>query len=73
MKEKKTKKLNEGLFGSAKKFTDSFFDGLKTNTVNNALKKAKQNKKIPAPIIQKMTALDKLAKELEDDLKYYMD
>jgi hypothetical protein len=72
MKSKK-KNINEGLFGSAKKFTDEFFDGLKTNTTNRALQKAKQNKKIPAPIIQKMTALDKLAKELEDDLKYYMD
>ena len=62
---------NEGLFGAAKKFTDSFFDGLKVNAVNKALKQAEKNPKIPTPIIYKMKAIDKLAKELEDDLKYY--
>jgi len=29
-------KTNEGLFGAAKKFSDAFFDGLKTNAVNKA-------------------------------------
>ena len=62
---------NEGFFGAAKKFTDSFFDGLKVNAVNKALKQAEKNPKIPTPIIDKMKAIDKLAKELEDDLKYY--
>ena len=65
------KVINEGLFGAAKKFTDSFFDGLKVNAVNKALKQAEKNPKIPTPIIDKMKAIDKLAKELEDDLKYY--
>jgi hypothetical protein len=67
----KKEKINEGLFGSAKKFSDAFFDGLKANAVNRALKQAEKNPKIPTPIIDKMKAIDKLAKELEDDLKYY--
>jgi len=61
----------EGLFGAAKKFSDAFFDGLKANAVNKALKQAEKNKKVPSPIIKKMKQIDKLAKELEDDLKYY--
>jgi hypothetical protein len=64
-------KTNEGLFGSAKKFSDAFFDGLKTNATNKAFKQAQKNKKVPSKIIQKMSQIDKLAKELEDDLKYY--
>jgi hypothetical protein len=64
-------KTNEGLFGAAKKFSDSFFDGLKSNAINRALKQAEKNKKVPPPIIQKMRQIDKLAKELEDDLKHY--
>jgi len=64
-------KTNEGLFGAAKKFSDAFFDGLKSNAINRALKQAEKNKKVPPPIIQKMRQIDKLAKELEDDLKHY--
>jgi hypothetical protein len=67
----KKETINEGLFGAAKKFSDAFFDGLKSNAVNKALKQAEKNPKIPTPIIDKMKAIDKLAKELEDDLKYY--
>jgi len=63
------KKLNEGLFGAAKKFSDAFFDGLKANVTNRALEKVKQNKSIPPKIVQKMTELDKAAKELEKMLK----
>jgi hypothetical protein len=67
----KKKTINEGLFGATKKFTDAFFDGLKGNALNRALKQAEKNPKIPTPIIDKMKEIDKLAKELEDDLKYY--
>jgi hypothetical protein len=67
----KKETINEGLFGAAKKFTDAFFDGLKSNAVNKALKQAEKNPKIPTPIIDKMKEIDKLAKELENDLKYY--
>jgi len=62
-------KINEGLFGSAKRFSDAFFDGLKSNVTNNALKKAKSRKDIPVPIVKKMEELDKAAKELEKMLK----
>jgi hypothetical protein len=67
----KKKTTNENVFGSVKKFTDAFFDGLKMNAVNRAIKAAEKNPKVPIPIIEKMKAIDKLAKELEDDLKYY--
>ena len=64
-------KVNEGLFGAAKKFSDAFFDGLKTNATNRALANARKNKDIPPPIVKKMVQIDKLAKELEADLKKY--
>jgi hypothetical protein len=67
----KIKPINENIFGAARKFSDAFFDGLKGNAVNRALTQAEKNPKIPTPIIDKMKAIDKLAKELEDDLKYY--
>ena len=63
--------INEGLFGAAKKFTDAFFDGLKANATNKAINAARKNKSVPPAIIQKMVEIDKLAKQLEDDLKYY--
>jgi hypothetical protein len=62
-------KLQEGLFGAAKKFSDSFFDGLKSNVTNNALKQAKKRKDIPVPIVKKMEQLDKASRELEKMLK----
>ena len=63
------KNLNEGLFGAAKKFSDAFFDGLKSNVTNKALETAKQTKSIPPQIVKKMSELDKAAKELEKMLK----
>jgi hypothetical protein len=63
------RKLNEGLFGAAKKFTDAFFDGLKSNAVNTALEKAKKNKSVPPKIVQKMDELDRAARELEKMIK----
>jgi hypothetical protein len=65
------KPTNEGLFGTARKFTDAFFDGLKANAINNALANAKQAKKIPVPIVDKMIELDKAAKELKQMIKDY--
>jgi len=62
-------KVNEGLFGAAKKFSDAFFDGLKTNATNRALSAAKKNKKIPPRIVQKMSEIDKASKELDRMLK----
>ena len=65
------KEIKEGLFGAAKKFSDSFFDGLKSNVTNNALKNAKKRKDVPSQLIRKMTELEKLAKELQSDLEKY--
>jgi hypothetical protein len=62
-------KLNEGLFGAAKKFTDAFFDGLKSNAVNTALERAKKNKSIPPKIVKKMSDIDRASKELEQMLR----
>ena len=62
-------KINEGLFGAAKKFSNSFFDGLKTNATNRALHAAKKNKKVPPEVVQKMSQIEKASKELEKMLK----
>jgi hypothetical protein len=64
-------KVNEGLFSATKRFSDAFFDGLKSNATNRALQQAKKNKDIPAPIVQRMIEIEKLSKKLEDDLKKY--
>jgi hypothetical protein len=66
------KQINENVFDAVKRFTDAFFDGLKKNTVNKALKAAEKNPKVPPPVIQKMKEINKLAKELEKDLEYYL-
>lgn len=55
----------EGLFGTTEKFLNAFFDGLKINTLNAALEKAKQNPKMPSKLIDKMEELEKLSKELK--------
>jgi hypothetical protein len=62
-------KTNEGLFGAAKKFSDAFFDGLKSNAINKALKQAEKNKKVPPPIVKKMIEIDRAAAELEKMLR----
>ena len=64
-------KTNEGLFSASKRFSDAFFDGLKSNATNTAIKAAKKNKKVPSELIRKMTDLEKLAKELQSDLEKY--
>ncbi len=61
----------KGPISFLQKFSDSFFDGLKKDAINAALKKAEKNKKVPPPIIKKMEEIDKLADELKqmlDDL-----
>lgn len=67
----KKEKVNEGLFGAAKKFSDAFFDGLKSNATNKAIQAAKRNKQVPSELVKKMSELDKLAKELKSDLEKY--
>jgi hypothetical protein len=65
----KKKTTNENVFGSVKKFTDAFFDGLKMNAVNTALDRAKQSKSMPPNVVKKMDELDRAARELEKMLK----
>ena len=67
---KEKQPIKEGLFSSAKKFTDAFFDGLKQNATNKAILAAKKNPKVPVAIVDKMEQIAKAAKELEKDLQY---
>ena len=60
----------EGLFGTAKKISDAFFDGLKNNTINSFLARAEE-KGMETPIITQMRKLEKEKKELEALLKKY--
>jgi hypothetical protein len=62
-------KVNEGLFGAAKKFSDAFFDGLKANATNKAIEAAKKNKVVPTKIVDKMVELEKASKELQKMLR----
>jgi hypothetical protein len=71
MSKNSKKPVNEGLFGSARKFTDAFFDGLKANAINHALANAKKSKTLPMPIKDKMDSIQKLSKELEQMIKDY--
>lgn len=64
------KPVNEGLFAGVRKFTDAFFDGLKTNTVNAALEKAKHNK-LPADIIDAMERIEAERNRLDNIIKKY--
>ena len=63
------KETNEGLFSASKRFSDAFFDGLKSNATNTAIKAAKKNKKVPPRVVQKMSQIEKASKELEKMLK----
>jgi hypothetical protein len=56
---------NEGILSATEKFLGDFFDGLKTNTLNPALEKAKKRPELPNKFIDKMEQLDKLSKELK--------
>ena len=55
---KEKQPLKEGLFSSAKKFTDAFFDGLKQNAINKALDQAKEYK-FPPDVIDAMERIEK--------------
>ena len=63
------KQVNENLFGAARKLSDAFFDGLKSNMTNKALNAVKKNKKVPKQVVAKMSEIDKAAKELDDMLR----
>jgi len=63
-------KLNEGLFGAAKKFSDAFFDGLKSNVRNTALDTAKK-RGFPPKLQKQLDKVDKESKELLRQLSDY--
>jgi hypothetical protein len=67
---KQKQPIEEGLFGAAKKFTDAFFDGLKSNAVNKALEQAKQNK-FPPDVIDSMEKIENERQRLSQIIKKY--
>ena len=67
----KKRKINEGPISALQRFSNSFFDGLKKNAVNSALKNVKKRDDVPAPLVQKMLEIDKLSNELKDLLEKY--
>ena len=67
---KQKQPIEEGLFGAAKKFTDAFFDGLKSNAVNKALEQAKQNK-FPPDVIDSMERIENERQRLSQIIKKY--
>lgn len=70
MSKNNKKPVNEGLFGTLKNFSDAFFDGLKNNTVNAALDRAKNNK-LPKDITDSMERMKKEHDEFIALLKKY--
>lgn len=65
MEKKKLK--NENIFGAAKKFTNAFFDGLKTGASEKMLAQARKAR-LEKEAIEKMERIARDAKELEDIL-----
>ena len=60
------KKVDEGIFSSAKKFSDAFFDGLKSNAADKMIKQA--NKSGVDPEVARMMDSIKKEKDELDDL-----
>ena len=60
----------KNIFEVAKKFTDAFFDGLKSNSVDKMLAKAEQSK-VEEPILAKMREIIDRKSELEALIKKY--
>ena len=61
----------KGPISLLQELSDSFFDGLKKDAINTAIKRAKKTKRVPVPIVQKMQEIDKLAAELKQMLDEY--
>lgn len=51
-------KVNEGLFGAAKRFSDAFFDGLSKNTANRVIKQA-EKRGLPPEAIAAMKRIER--------------
>lgn len=64
------KKVNEGIFDVARKFTDKFFDGLKRNSVDDMIRRAEEVG-VEDEIITKMKSIENESKELDKLIKRY--
>jgi hypothetical protein len=62
------KTTNENIFGAAKKFTDAFFDGLKSNASNQIIKKA-ESAKLPPDAVKMMKDIEERSNKLRDLIK----
>jgi len=65
---KDKKQLKEGLPSILKKFTDDFFDGLKSQAINRAVEKAKKSE-LPPPLVQHMVKMQREADRFHELLK----
>ena len=63
-------KTNEGLFGTAKKFSDSFFNGLQKNTHDKFIQRARKAG-TPKVLTDKMEKIRKEKAELDKLIKKY--
>ena len=60
-------KVNEGLFGAAKKFSDAFFDSLSKNTSDRVISQAKK-RGLPKEVISHMEKVQKDTEALKKEL-----
>jgi hypothetical protein len=60
----KIKPINENIFGAAKRFSDAFFDGLKSNATNRMMDKAKKSG-APKELVDVMAKIQKDKDELD--------
>ena len=63
-------KTNEELFGTARKFSDSFFNGLQKNTHDKFIQRAKKAG-TPKDLVDKMDKIRKEKAELDALIKKY--
>ena len=60
-----------GLIDWLQSKNNSFFDGLKRNAIESAIKKAKKRKEKPVPIVERMKEIDKMADEIQKMVDKY--
>jgi len=63
----KKENINEGLFGTVKKFSDAFFDGLSKNASKRMLDQAKKAG-VPSELTDVMARIQKEKEELDSIL-----
>lgn len=65
-----TKRTNENVFRAARKFTDAFFDGVKSGAADRIIQQAKQ-RGVERDAIEKMERIKQEKDELEQLLQKY--